>query len=212
MKTATKKRTRLAESQTSTTAATAPPAGLNTTQEKIIDAVSEMLAHGGHPDNIEQLLRASLGHRFRRELEDSFKDLPEDRERVITRWLAEGLGEWKTDLAIAWRANQRADRPEIEPKTFSERIRAQSRDVLIEHSEEFLRSAEPEEIQVLVEILDFRNGGIIDRIKGVNEIPLGEAFGCTLDRNETYIRIPKGLRGKVQKYIDALITLESEAA
>ncbi len=42
----------------------APPAppDLNMTQEMVIDAVLDMLAHGGQTDDIEKLLYAAMSH------------------------------------------------------------------------------------------------------------------------------------------------------
>jgi hypothetical protein len=46
-------------------------------------------------------------------------------------------------------------------------------------------------------------------VKGVDEIPLGDAFAYELDQHDTYIRVPRGLRAKTQNYIDALKAIES---
>jgi hypothetical protein len=192
-------------------ASAVPTDNLNKTQEMVVDAVSEMLAHGGRSEEIDQLLHAAMKHRFHRELAGMTFDRIEERDRLVTKWINEGFNEWKTDLAIAWRANKREERTDIKATTFSERIRARNRDLLIDRFEEFLRAAEPEEISILSEILFSRDQGMYDQIEGVKEVPLGEAFGWTLDREETYIRIPKGLRAKVQKYVDALNVIVAAA-
>jgi len=90
-------------------------------------------------------------------------------------------------------------------------FRARQRDVLNNNFEEFLSDATPEETYLLAAILESRNGGLVSQVSGVDEIPLGEVFACELDRNDTYIRLPKGYRAKVQKYVDALQAVEDKA-
>jgi hypothetical protein len=213
MPTTTTKRTSPAPQATKTPVTRQPqrPA-LNETQELIIDAVSEMLAHGGHEDDVEMLIEAAMRHLEHRQLDYLFNDKPEERQRIMERRINEGFNGWKTDLAIAWHANKRKEFPETAAKTVSEQIRAFGREVLNDRLEEFLRDATPEETRLLSEVLNSRNNGPIDRIKGSEEILLGMAFEFELGQNETYIRIPRGFRERTQKYIDALRAVEDKAA
>jgi hypothetical protein len=177
---------------------------LGPAHEKIIDAVSDMLTHGGHEDDVDTLLVAAMSHIERRGLGELFSDDPARRNQIIARRISLVLAGWKTDLAAAWLANKRPDRAEFQAKTISERIRAREREVLIDRFEDFLGTATPEELRLLSAIFAARNNGIVAPIEGVEEIPLGDAFAGELDRNETYIRIPRDFGDKIAKYIQAL--------
>jgi len=181
------------------------------THELVIDAVSDLLAHGGHADDVDSLLVGAMRHVQHRELDDLFSDDPDKRDAIIDRRIDSGLEAWKTDLAIAWRKNKRSEPPAIEPATISGRIREQTRDVLRDRFEDFMRDGTPEEVHLLSEILGFRDSGIVGGIEGVDEIPLGEAFAYHLGNNETYIRIPRGFRRRIQNYIDALRAVDGKA-
>lgn len=185
---------------------------LSETHEVIIDAVSDMLAHGGREDDIDNLINATMSHANFRELGELFSGKPESLQETIDKRIENGMAGWKTDLSLSWRKNKRPQRPEFEPKTISDRVRARARDVLIDRFEEFLQEAKPEEIRLLGAIFHAREGGSFGAVEGVEEIPLGEAFAFELDRNDTYIRIPKGFRARVQKYVDALQAIEDRAA
>jgi len=218
MTTMTPKRTTTAKQATTKTETAAPVTRqtrhteMNPTQELIVNAISDMLTHGGHEEDVDSLIVTAMTHLEHRQLDYLFNDKPEERKPLIDRRINAGFEGWKTDLAIAWRANKRKEFPESDAKTISEQIRTNGRDLLNDDFEEFLRDATPEETRLLTSILNTRNNGPWDRIKGSEEILLGMAFGYELGQNETYIRIPRGFRGKTQKYIDALQAIEDKAA
>ena len=177
----------------------------------VIDNVSDLLYHGGTREDVESLINAAMSHRIRRELSDTFEDKPEELDKIVTRRLFDHQNEWRTDLAvISCRKGFGGTAQSVTPATISQSIRARYRDVLWERFEAFMNKATPEEILILDAIFQYHEGGSVDPVNGVDEIPLGQAFGWVLTENDTYIRIPRDLRTKVQQYINALAVVEGK--
>jgi hypothetical protein len=187
------------------------PERLSTTHELIIDAVSDLLTHGGFVEDVDGLIHSAMAHTQRRVLTPICKGQPAEIDKRATGYIRENFDQWKADLAIAWRANKRPEQPGFEAKTISQRIRASRRDQLLDRFGDFMRQATPEELYIMSDVLWLWDCGMVDPIDGVDEIPLGEAFGNALDRNDTYIRIPKDMRARVQRYVDALIAADDKA-
>jgi hypothetical protein len=173
---------------------TGPEHRLPSTQELIIDAVSDLLTHGGFVDDVDGLIHLAMAHTRRRELGHILEGQPAEIDKRAAGYVSENFDHWKADLAIAWRTNKRPEQPGFEAKTISDRIRASRRDTLLSRFGDFMRQATPEELYIMSDILWIWDSGVADAIDGVNEIPLGEAFGNVLDREDTYIRIPKDMR------------------
>jgi hypothetical protein len=116
------------------------PETLGQTQELIIDAVTAMLTHGGHRDDVVRLVRSAMSHTRRRTYTDLIDD-PAKLDRVAAEFIREDFGEWKEDLAATWKENRRPERAEAEAKTITERIRVNTRERVTDLFDEFMTTA-----------------------------------------------------------------------
>src|SRR5580692_10746200 len=67
----------------------------NPTQLLMVDAVSDMLTHGGHEEDIDMLVEATMRHLEHRDIDELFSDEPEEREEIIERRVESGFDKWK---------------------------------------------------------------------------------------------------------------------
>lgn len=190
------------------------PSRLSRTHELIIDAVTTMLTMGGHRDDVEGLLTAAMAHTRRRTFVKGvgLEDDDEKVAEVIADFVNSDFDDWKQDLVFAWRKNKRNDPPAFEPKTITDRIRANVREELTDQFEKFMGTASPEEQRFLAEVLvDYESRHSAAEV-GEHELYLGMAFEYQLGQPRAHVRVPERLLDKVQKYVDALLAVEDRAA
>jgi hypothetical protein len=127
-------------------------AELSRTHELIVDAVTTLLTSGGHRDEVDSLLYAAMGHTRRR----TYGALTDDKNASIqvTEFIRENFDQWRTDVAIGWRKNERAEPSAFEPKTIKDRIRATVRERVRGGFENFMIWASPEEQHLLLSIFE----------------------------------------------------------
>jgi hypothetical protein len=185
------------------------------THEMIIDAVADLLTHGGHADDANSLICASISHIERRAYE---KGIGIKDQKVISEAISHAIhefhGEWKTDLAIGWRKNRRPETPPaFAAPTITGRIRANSRERMDDLLLKFAGSAAPEEQHLMIEILQVWDSvQSITPLRANGEIFLGEAFYATLGKDAAFIKVPSSMVDQVQKYVDALQAIENKEA
>jgi hypothetical protein len=194
-----------------TPAAFYSPDELSKTQELIVDAVTELLTHGGDKGDVNLLLSAAMGHTRRRTVSRNTDD-KEQIEKHVLDFIETNMGEWKTDLAIAWRRNRRPDRAAAEATTLTERIRTNTREKVRGAFEEFIIDAAYEEQVLMLNVLETRDGTSRGAAAKLNEIYLASAFSFEIGSDEAYMKVPGKLLGAVQKYIDALLAIEGRVA
>jgi hypothetical protein len=186
------------------------PAELSRTHELIVDAVTTMLSTGGHPADVDSLLRAAMAHTRRRTLEHCGVHDQAEAAREASKFIGEEYQEWKHDLVAAWRKNRRKEPGAFEPETITDRIRFNVRDTLTDQFEEFMGEASPEEQRFLSEVFLGWDSSHLSAECKRDELFLGNAFEFELGRNGCYIRVPKQMLDRVQKYVDALRAVEDK--
>jgi len=183
------------------------------TIDLIADAVSEMLTTGTNEQSLDNLLIAALEHIARRTFERGIG--VEDQNAVqnfVQREIKDYLRPWKIDIMAQWRHNRRESPAAIEPKTVTERIRLNAREVLEEYMDQFLGIATPEEVRFLIEVMINReSGGSISPTLETAEMPLGQAFVNVLRTGTVYLAVPERLSDQVNKYLSALRAIEVKA-
>lgn len=186
------------------------PADMTRTHELIVDAVTTMLTSGGHGDDVELLIYATMSHTRRRTFDD-FTDSEEMKQR-LEKFITDDFGDWKHDLVAFWRKNKRVGLPAaIEPKSITDRIRYNVREHLHASFLEFMGMASPEEQRFMLNVLQNYWSRSHPAEHGAAEIFIANAFGVELDRNDCYMRVPKNLAEKVEAYIKALHAVEDRA-
>ncbi len=179
------------------------------THEMIVEAVTEMLTTGGHQDDVDGLIYATMAHQ-RRRLFGRLDSSPKVDESV-KKFIDSDFAKWKTDLMVTWRKNERSEQPHLEPKSITDRIRANFREMAIGSFENFMSSASPEEIRLLWSVLNNWDGRHHAPEHGHDEIYIANAFLTGIDRGDlSHVRAPEHLVPQVQKYIDALRAIEDK--
>lgn len=182
------------------------PADIPRTHELIVDAVTEMLTRGGHPDDVDGMLRATMAHTRRRTAPESNQDGPH-----IAEFIREKFNKWKHELIIAWSKNKKVEAPAFEANTISDRIRVNARESLWLQFATFMDQATPEEIRFLLEILNRRNDRAPGAEESGDEILLANSFEIQIQRDEVcYLKVPELLVKEGQKYIDALRAIDEQ--
>lgn len=197
------------QSATTKTDPIPPVTELSRTHELIVDAVTSMLTTGGHRDDVDSLIYAAMGHTRRRTYGVSADDWNEHSDK-ITEYVHDEHLSWRTDLAIGWRKNERAEPSAFEPETIKDRIRATVRERVRRGFENFMSTAAPEEQRLLQSIFEVWESSSLPAEYGSDEMVLGDAFEFALGRNATFVKIPRRMLDKVQQYIDALRAIEDK--
>jgi hypothetical protein len=182
--------------------------------DQITEAVSEILATGANENVLESLLINAIEHITRRTYERGIGTDDKDViDKAINREIGHHLNPWKQDIMAEWRRNRRQPPTAIEPKTITERIRANDRNMLESQMEEFLGGAVPEEVRFLRDVLVDWENRCYRGPSDSHELYLGMAFEWQLNTPpQCYMRIPEHLVHQVQKYVDALRAIENRAA
>ena len=107
------------------------------------------LSTGGHPDDVDSLLHAAMAHTRRRTTSDHC----DDPGKHVSGFLRDHYEEWKHDLVAGWRKNRHNAPGAFEPKSITDRIRANVREDAAANFESFLETASPEEIRLMENIL-----------------------------------------------------------
>jgi hypothetical protein len=89
------------------------------TLELMLDAVTAMLTTGGHPEDVDRLLRATMAH-TRRRTYSGFGSVGNEADKGTKEFIQTHINEWKNDLAAFWSRNCRAERPEETKETFTQ--------------------------------------------------------------------------------------------
>jgi hypothetical protein len=166
-----------------------------TVQQKIIDACAEMIAKGGHDDDVNAIIRAAIRHKFRSVRCGG----------TIARDVLENFDQWRKELKSQWPKNGAV--PEaLTSKTVADCIRFNVRGELRDCFERFLGSADPEEIWFLLRVMSMR-----DNLEYEGDLPIATAYDDAF-RNHTraYIRIPEHMTHEVVQYVEKLIAAERD--
>jgi hypothetical protein len=192
-----------------TVPAAAPPAQpkpreLAPIQQFIADAVAHLIVNGGHDDDLDSILWHAIAHEWQRTT-NYLVDEPQKAREGAEKRAGNVHQEYKAELLMAIRQNRKATPAEtIEPKTATERIRANLIDTLSYKFEEFLRDATPEERYLMLEILMDHDSGNHGS-DAFDELPLARAFDYALGiAAPEYVKVPYTMRKTVEAYIEAL--------
>ncbi|HWE52471.1 MAG TPA: hypothetical protein VG273_21935 [Bryobacteraceae bacterium] len=185
------------------------PADLTRTHELIVDAVTAILSTGGHPDDVTTLLHAAMSHTRRRTFEP-FDCTAEETGEAITKFIRENFDNWKYDLITGWRKHERLELPAVDPKSITDRIRANTREAVWAHMYSFMSDSSPEEQRFLMDVLRTCDGWHAPAERGEREIYIASAFEIEIGRDRCYIHVPRRLAGKVENYVKALLAVESK--
>lgn len=171
--------------------------------ELIVDAVADMLTHGGASSDVDALITAAMRHRWGATSTD-------DDEDYMGEFIRKTFEQWKSELTVYWGRNLRGQPGSFEAKTITDRIRENVRESLWDKFRKFIDCASPEEQHIMNEMLALWDPAAGAYLRD-DDIRLGYAFQCVLGNyNETtMIKVPKRLLNKVQEYVDALRTEEN---
>ena len=174
-------------------------------QEKIADAIGELIVSGGTRRNLDLLCRIAADHEARR-VYSKLVDKPAELERYVTERATSLAPQWYDELAAA-RANRQHLPLDIhpDPKTVTDLIRAQKRERLASEFENFLTGALPEEIDLMWHILTSWESQRFAWGDGFEAIYLANAFELQIQRRREYVRVPPHLIKDVESYIKALL-------
>lgn len=165
-------------------------------QELVADCASDLILRGGHPKDIEAFLTGIIGHDNRRQFGDELR--PEHMQERITRW--------RDKLAVDWFQRQAVKHTEARRMTVTDRIRSSYRSELASKCENFTKSATPEEVFLMNEVLDVHEGSATNTEFEVDKstINLAEAFAWAMRLRSDFIRVPKKHTALVQQYVNLL--------
>jgi hypothetical protein len=173
------------------------------TQEKIADAVAEMITTGSTEDNLTMVIEAVIDHDWRRRFDEGVREGESSRyaptfpDREARRML--------DDLAVARQKRTKlevGERPE--PADVVARIRETAREQCAWELQELLDSASPEEHRFLSDMLcSYRSAHA--GVEGYGHMGLASAFMEEIDRRQNYLRVPTCLIDDVETYMRALI-------
>lgn len=186
------------------------PEQLSRTHEMIIDAVTSLLSHGGHPDDVAALTRAAMAHTRRRTV-SAFCDDAGDINKRAMEFIDDRIDEWKEDLAAAWKENRRLERAEAEAKTITERIRVNTRESVTEHFDDFMLKASFEEQVLMLNVLVYHKSRSVAAENTISENYLASAFETEIGRNAFHLSVPERMVDDVENYIKALRAIDKAA-
>jgi hypothetical protein len=187
-----------------------PTESLSQTQELITDAVTAMLTHGGHRDDVDRLVRAAMSHTRRRTYTNLIDD-PAELNKVAADFIRDDFDEWKEDLAATWKQNRRPERAEAKAKTITERIRANTRERVTELFDEFMTKATFEAQTLLINVLNNHSGRSMTAEHMDAENYLASAFEAEIGRDVCHLRVPERMVDDVENYVRALRAIDRAA-
>jgi hypothetical protein len=180
------------------------------THELIVDAVTAMLTRGGHRNDVDMLLRAAMAH-TRRRTYDSFDADESVASDAAAKFISTHYEDWRQDLVTVWRKNKLNPVPVLEPKSITDRIRANVRETLAGMFEEFLAVSSPEEQRFFLDVLRSFSSRNHPAEGGDSELFIATAFENELGRDRCHIQVPERMVDRVQAYVDALRAIDDKA-
>lgn len=173
------------------------------------DACGDIIA--GAPltlSSLDALIRICLDHENRLVCADRFRVSPDALDDYVAQGVSAGLPLWSAELTavrVARRQALKGDSTRQKPTTVTERIRERARERLRRTMNEFLADAHPEDIRLLIEVLDGWNSAHYSQDSGYGELPLASAFERELQSNHSYMRVPDEFAAKVDAYVKSLV-------
>ncbi len=186
---------------------TKPKAFLNGTQERLADLIGEMIISGGTRGNLLTLVEIALDHEGRRFYTPLMTTKPAAQlEKDVSDHIERHASKWYDNLAAA-RASRKELPEEVrpEPKTISDTIRANRRELLEERFKDFMGDANPEEITFLGEVLSWHTSMHSTWGNGYESLYIANAFELEIGRNREYVRTPPHLTEAVEEYIKVML-------
>lgn len=174
-------------------------------QALLADELSDLIVSGGRPEAVAALITAAARHANFRNFSRWLEDKPADLERAVSAAVQRDVTEWTAQLSVQHARNRRAEpADEIEPKTASERIRAQVLNTLRWRFKEFLAEGSPEDHRLLAEVLSDHNA-IESRRTQFGELILARAFEEQLDTvTRCYLVVDARYREQTLDYVACL--------
>jgi hypothetical protein len=182
-------------------------ADMSRTHELVLDAVTAMLTTGGHPEDVDRLLRSTMAH-TRRRTYSGFGSVGDAADKGNKEFVQNHINEWKIDLAVFWSKNRRAERPEDAKETFTQIIRANTREKVWGLFEEFMANGSVDEQVLMLNVLSNRDHRNFPAEHKQDEIYLATAFAEEIDRCTAYMKVPKSMVEQTQAYVNALRAIE----
>ncbi len=175
-------------------------------QEKIADAIGELIVTGGTRRNLELLCRIAADHEARRIWGHLIRNKPDELEKAVADRVANFAPKWYDQLAAA-----RANRPHLpaqrlpEAKTVTDLIRAQKRSEVATYFKQFLAMAPPEDLWFMGDVMTDWDVQTTTWGDGYQAMAIVNAFEDQIGRDRQYVRVPRHLVEDVEKYIAALL-------
>jgi hypothetical protein len=180
-------------------------------QEHIFDVLGDMILHGGHTDDVFNVLWNVSVHHQRVRFPQSRNECEEQFKERIEKRADDQAGEWQRLLTKSWPDPAIVNEAPA-PKNVVQRVRATVSDRLQDRFADFMLDATPEEKRLLVEVFTGR-GSLSMRPDIENaELELATAFMEEIGASERYVQVPdEEIKDLVVKYIK-LLTQGREAA
>ena len=151
-------------------------------QEELASLLGDLILNGGHRQDVRSMFYAAFSHYWRRRFtEGSTPD----------KYVENNEEKWARKLAAAWPTKDKIEWPPIASGTVTDYIRANYRGSLDGRIERFLEEATAEEIRFLDAV-------------AATEIQLANSFEAEIDREITWVRIPRKHQHKVIVFIELL--------
>lgn len=182
-----------------------PAVNIEPFHEFLTDIFANLVTHGGpsEDDLLYALYVAKWQHLF-------------SPEEAAERWSKGENERWKRRFRYAKRAVVRVEAKHGTQKTISDQVRANTRDYLADNLNEFLTTADPEEIAFMGELLtSWSSSQLSNRGEG-GSIHLLNVFNDLLEREERFLRVPEWAVDSMEQHLKWLSgqreELEPEAA
>jgi hypothetical protein len=179
-------------------------------QQLIADEIGDMIARGGERADVDSVLWHALASMKRRELQRFGSTKGKECEAEVTKDVNASFDRRKAELVLSWKQNNQSEPgPDHTSHAIAHRIRAAILERLQYTFDKFLGRGTPEEHRLLLEILQDHEGCNLGPESSA-ELALGYAFEYQLESEQReYVRVPRHLRGQVDKYLACLIAADA---
>jgi hypothetical protein len=185
-------------------AAGAPERKLTPLQQQIANDIGDLLVNGGDNKTAELLIRCAQEHSFKRRAREVWGESEKEAQDFVAKCRLDTNLDL-AELKLEWHRNRTATAPEkLNPKSASDRIRAAFLETLREQQITFANNASPEEVSVMIEILQIHESSNRGPYY-FEEMPLGMAIENTMgEYHGNWLRVPNKLEDQVKAYINRL--------
>jgi hypothetical protein len=177
----------------------------NPVQERIADAVADMLVHGSPNErNLVRLINATISH----DLRLKFSTVTDAKISETIHHLKDNEGPGMLAALAQARVPRQAftERVSGASQGIVERIRETARTHCQSELQEFIEHGSPEDIRLMHAVMVNYGSGHYPALTDTVQCDAGlaSAFMEEIDSKQNYVRVPSGMMHEVEGYIEAL--------